>query len=266
MTHPLGIITLLTDFGDHDWFVASMKGVILSINPQATIIDLAHRVTPHAVDEGAFLLKSCYRYFPPGTVHVAVIDPGVGGARLPLIVKTPRYFFLAPDNGVLTHVLAEEGEAEVREIRNKQYSLEPDGQTFDGRDVFAPAAAWLTKQQSVASYGPVLQDYVSFPVRVPQWQQQALVGEVVHVDRFGNLITNFTMAHVREVQELTKRPNPSIRIGGYVIDGLVRNYEAGDAASAHALMNSDGRLEVFLKQGSAASSLNVAVREPVRLS
>ena len=141
MPHPLGLITLLTDFGDRDSFVASMKGVILTINPHATIIDLSHHVPSHSVEDAAYLLRSSYRYFPEGTVHVAVVDPGVGSARRPLIAKNERDFFLAPDNGLLTHILAESSETEVREIENKTYRLISPGRTFDGRDLFAPAAS-----------------------------------------------------------------------------------------------------------------------------
>ena len=220
MPHPASIITLLTDFGDRDWFVASMKGVILSINPQATIVDLSHRIASHDVHDGAYVWKSCYRYFPDGTIHVAVVDPGVGTDRRPLIAKSSRHFFCAPDNGLLTHVFEEEN-VEVREIENKQYRLDAEGHTFDGRDVFAPAAAWLSKQQPFASYGRLVDDAHRFPLSQPQWEHTALVGEVVYVDAFGNLITNLSLHHVKEVRELTKRPNPLIRIAAQLIDGLV---------------------------------------------
>src|SRR5207244_155930 len=153
MPSAISVVTLLTDFGERDYFVASMKGVILNINPQARIVDLSHQVRPQQVDEAAYLLKSCYRYFPEGTVHVVVVDPGVGSARRPLLVTSSRYYFVAPDNGVLTDVLQEEVSVEVREIENKQYRLDAEGATFDGRDLFAPAAAWLTRGQPPGSYG-----------------------------------------------------------------------------------------------------------------
>ena len=137
MPHPLGLITLLTDFGDRDCFVASMKGVILTINPQVTIVDLSHQVPPHSVEDAAYLLESCYRCFPEGTVHVAVVDPGVGSSRRALIAKSGDCFFLAPDNGILTPILAEGREVEVREIENPDYRLTAPGPTFDGRDLFA---------------------------------------------------------------------------------------------------------------------------------
>jgi len=266
VTHPSGLITLLTDFGNRDWFVAAMKGVILSINPQATIVDLNHDIPAHAVEDGSYLLKSCYRYFPAGTVHVAVVDPGVGSGRRPLAAMSSRYFFLAPDNGLLTHAAAEEGDIEVREIENRQCRLESPGSTFDGRDVFAPAAAWLTKNQPFASFGRVIESYKTFPVSIPRWEQTAFVGEIVYVDRFGNLITNFSTRHIKEWQEIAERPNPSIRLGGHLIDGLVGSYSEGDAQSLRALINSEGQLEIFLKEASAAARLSIARHETVRLS
>ena len=266
MPHPLGLITLLTDFGDRDSFVASMKGVILTINPHATLVDLSHHVPPHSVEDAAYLLKSCYRYFPKGTVHVAVVDPGVGSARRPLIAKNEHYFFLAPDNGLLTPILAEDGELEVREIENADYRLTSLGHTFDGRDLFAPAAAWLTKGEPLASFGRLIDDCKTFTISKPKWEAMALVGEIVHVDRFGNLVSNLTSDHVKEFREVTKRPNPLIRIAGHTIDGLVGSYHEGDARAPCALINSDGRLEVFLKEGSAASLLQLGAKEAVRLT
>ena len=266
MPHPASIITLLTDFRHQDWFVASMKGVILSINPQATIVDLNHQIGSHDVLDGAYAWKSCYKYFPDGTIHVAVVDPGVGSDRRPLIAKSARYFFCAPDNGLLTYVFEQENDIEVREIENKQYRLDAEGHTFDGRDVFAPAAAWLSKQQPFASYGRVVSDVHRFPVAQPHWEETALVGEVAYVDVFGNLITNVSLRDVKEVREITKRPNPLIRIAGQTIDGLVGCYAEGDQDSPRALINSDGQLEIFCKETSASALLNVGRHEPVKLS
>ena len=266
MLHPSGLITLLTDFGDRDWFVASMKGVILTINPQAAIVDITHHIPSHAVEDGAYVLKSCYRHFPDGTIHVAVVDPGVGTRRRPLIVKSSRYFFVAPDNGLLTHVFEEEREIEVREIENKQYRLDSESSTFDGRDIFSPAAAWLTKQQPFSSFGSLLKEYKTFAVSAPHWEKQSLVGEVVYIDRFGNLITNVTGSHVNEVLEVAKRRHPVIRIAGHLIDGLVGSYAEGEGAVVHALINSDGRLEIFLKGANASAGLKIGRHESVHLS
>lgn len=260
------LITLLTDFGDRDWFVASMKGVILTINPHATIVDLSHHVPPHTIEDAAYLLKSCYRYFPEGTVHVAVVDPGVGSARRPLIAKSERCFFLAPDNGLLTHILADNSEMEVREIENEDYRLRSLGRTFDGRDLFAPAAAWLTTQQPFASFGRVIDDYKTFRISMLKWEDRALVGEIVYVDRFGNLISNITIKHLEEVRSVTRRQVRTICIGKHKIEGFVANYSDGTPDHPRALVNSNGLVEIFIKEGSAANSLGVGTREPMTVS
>ena len=257
MPHPLGLITLLTDFGDRDSFVASMKGVILTINPHATLVDLSHHVPPHSVEDAAYLLKSCYRYFPEGTVHVAVVDPGVGSARRAITVKSARYFFLAPDNGVLSYIFDDEQPVEVREINQRKFRRESPGRTFDGRDLFAPAAARLAKQEPFESYGPVIGDYQTFPIAQPHWEQATLVGEIVYVDRFGNLISNLTQQHLEEVRLVAKGRQLSILIGKRIIEGLVESYSEGMAEKPSALINSDGKLEVFLKEASAADLLQV---------
>jgi S-adenosylmethionine hydrolase len=266
MPAALSLITLLTDFGDRDYFVASMKGVILSINPQAQIVDVSHQIRAHDIAEGAYLLKSCFRYFPEGTVHVAVIDPGVGTARRPILVSTSRFHFVGPDNGIFTHVLAEEQQPEVRQIQNRQYRLDAAGATFDGRDLFAPAAAWLTKGQPPSSFGPLLSDYERFSIREPRWERQVLVGEIVYIDRFGNLISNFTRAHVDEVRAVTKRGQPVIRLADITIEGLVHGYGEGRSDVPAALVNSNGQLEVFCKEGRAADQLGLCRGARIDLS
>jgi hypothetical protein len=266
MPTAISLITLLTDFGSRDYFVASMKGVILGINPHARIVDLTHEVTPHQIDEAAYLLKASYRYFPDGTVHVAVVDPGVGSGRRPLLVTTTRHFFVAPDNGLLSYIYQEETGVQVRQIENKQYRLESEGTTFDGRDLFAPAAAWLTRGQPPGSYGTLIRDYVRLPIVEPEWQGGVLVGRVVYVDRFGNLISNLTPFHVKEILGKTQRAEVSIRIGGVTIDGLVRSYSQGDPVVPRALINSNGQLEVFIKEGSAAAALTVSRGDTITLT
>lgn len=257
MPAAISLITLLTDFGDRDYFVASMKGVILNINPQARIVDLSHRVAPHQIEDAAYLLKSSYRYFPDGTVHVAVVDPGVGSARRPLLVSTSRYFFLAPDNGLLTDVVHEELSVEVRQIQNKQYRLDTEGTTFDGRDLFAPAAAWLTRGQAPGTFGPLIRDVTTLPAHEPAWEGATFVGRIVYVDHFGNLISNITPSHLAEIRRATKRTSVSIRIAGATIEDLSTCYADGASDAPRALINSNGQMEIFLKEGSAATRLKV---------
>ena len=266
MPVTIPLITLLTDFGDRDYFVASVKGVILNINPQAQIVDLSHHVTPHDVADAAYLLKSCYRYFPDGTIHVAVVDPGVGTSRRPLLVSSSRYYFVGPDNGLFTHIYQDETGVEVRHLENRQYRLDSEGATFDGRDLFAPAAAWLTKGQPLGSFGRLVPNYERLPISEPSWDKHAMVGEIVYIDRFGNLISNLTAYHIREVRGVTKRADPYIRIVGLTIDSLVRSYGEGSADTPQALINSNGYVEVLLKEGRAADRLNVARGARIDLS
>jgi S-adenosyl-L-methionine hydrolase (adenosine-forming) len=265
MPHPSGLITLLTDFGDRDAFVASMKGVILTINPQATLVDISHQVPPHSIEEASYILKSCYRYFPDGTVHVAVVDPGVGSARRPLIAKSEQYYFLAPDNGLLTPILAEDRRVEVREIENANYRLTSLGHTFDGRDLFAPAAAWLTKGNPVSSFGRVIDDPVMRSITDPVWQGQSLVGTIEYVDRFGNLISNVTVKHLQEFLAAVGRQHPIMHIGTCTIHGLVASYSEGKSDIPSALINSCGKLEIFLDRNHTAQRLRMGVGEEIRL-
>lgn len=257
MPSAIPLITLLTDFGDRDYFVASMKGVILNINPQAHIVDLSHYVTAHDVADAAYLLKSCYRYFPDGTIHVAVVDPGVGTTRRPLLVSSSRYFFIGPDNGLFTHIYQDETGIEVRQIENRQYRLDSDGATFDGRDLFAPAAAWLTKGRPIGSFGRLVPNYERLSIAEPAWDKHVMAGEIVYIDRFGNLISNLTAYHLKEVRGHTKRAEPYVRIGGLTIDGLVRSYGEGVPGEPQALINSNGYVEIFVKEGRAADRLNL---------
>jgi len=262
----LPLITLLTDFGDRDYFVGSLKGVILTINPQTTVVDLSHHIGPHAVEEAAYVLKCCYATFPDGTVHVVVVDPGVGSLRHPLLVTTDRYFFLAPDNGVLSYIFDEETQVEVREITNRQFKRESAGTTFDGRDLFAPAAAWLTKHQPVSAFGPVVRDAKTFLIRKPRWESGALWGEIVYIDRFGNLISNISATQLTELKAITKRPNPLIHMAGHVMSGLVGSYSEGSPNEPCALINSNGYVEVFLKQADVAQQLKIGRGERLAIS
>ncbi|MEP6936376.1 MAG: SAM-dependent chlorinase/fluorinase [Nitrospirota bacterium] len=262
----LRLITLLTDFGNRDWFVASMKGAILTINPHATIVDLSHQITPHRIDEAAYALKSCYREFPEGTIHVVVVDPGVGSARRAIAVKSVRYYFLTPDNGVLSYIFDDEQPVEVREIDQRKFRRESPGHTFDGRDLFAPVAGRLARHEPFESYGPVIGDYLTFPISEPHWEQGTLVGEIVYVDRFGNLMSNLMPVHLEEACLSIKRRQPRIQIGGQIIEGLVNSYSEALAEKLSALINSAGALEIFLKEASAAGLLQVGKGARIEVS
>jgi hypothetical protein len=266
MPHPSSIITLLTDFGTKDHFVASMKGVILNINPQARIIDLSHDVTPYDVQEASNLLKACYRYYPEGTIHVAVVDPGVGSSRRPLLVTTCRYFFIAPDNGLLSPIYEEESEVEVRQITARFFRLKAEGSTFDGRDLFAPAAAWLTLGHQAGSYGEIIRDFVRVPLPVARANKSSIAGQIVQIDRFGNLISNITAQQIRDYRKGKSRSSISVRIASVMIEGLASSYNDGSRDEPHALINSNGQLEIFIKEGNAAESLRAGRGERVEIS
>lgn len=262
MPPALSLITLLTDFGTKDYFVGSMKGVILMINPDARIIDISHDITPHRIAEAAYCLQACYRTFPEGTVHVAVVDPGVGSARRPILVKTSRYYFVAPDNGVLTAVLNQEQDIEVRQLENQRYQLDSPGATFQGRDVFAPAAAWLAKGEAPSSFGRPVSDPVRLNWPEPKFEEGRILGEVVSVDRFGNLITNLTRHQIKAITTGTAQ----IRVGPHVVKTIVENYSEGTADIPHALINSNGMLEFFIREKSASDMLQVGIGTAVQLN
>lgn len=267
MPSAISVVTLLTDFGDRDYFVASMKGVILGINTQVRILDLSHHITPHCIEEAAFFLKSCYQYFPDGTIHVVVVDPGVGSIRRPLLVSTSRYFFVAPDNGVLSHIYDdEELSVEVREIENKQYRLDSEGATFDGRDVFAPAAAWLTRGQVPGSYGRLIRDYKTLSLEEPQIRGKVLAGRIMYVDHFGNLISNIKPYDLQSLRDVTKNQDISVHMGSVTIEGIKANYGEGSQDAPQALINSNGNLEIFLKEGHAARCLEAKVGDSIEIT
>ena len=265
MPSAISVVTLLTDFGARDHFVASMKGVILGINSQARLVDLSHSVTPHSIEEAAFLLNSCYHYFPDGTVHMVVVDPGVGSSRRGLVVTTSRFFFIAPDNGVLSYIYQNELSVEVRQIENRQFRLDSDGATFEGRDLFAPSAAWLTRGQVPGSYGRLVTDYERISLPQPEVRKGILQGRVAYVDHFGNLITNISPSDIKALQEISKKTDITIRVGNASISGLKTHYEQGSSESPAALVNSNGQIEVFLKIRKASEHLGVTIGDAVEI-
>ncbi|MBS0180815.1 MAG: SAM-dependent chlorinase/fluorinase [Nitrospira sp.] len=258
------LITLLTDFGERDCFVASMKGVILSINSSAAVVDLSHQIASHQIQEAGYFLKSCYRYFPEKTIHIAVVDPGVGTERRALLVSAAGSFFVGPDNGLFTEVLEQEVGAKVWQINSPQYRLETVGSTFDGRDVFAPAAAWLSKGVPPSFFGPAVHDPIRRSVATPVWHEELLIGKIISVDRFGNLISNITARQVRGFRSAMGQ-TVEIHISTYIINELVGSYSQGSRQTPSALINSSGNLEIFLQEDSAAQSLQVSIGEEVRL-
>jgi S-adenosylmethionine hydrolase len=189
------IITLTTDFGTNDHLVGSMKGVILNINPAARIVDINHHVAPFDILDGALAIANAYKYFPPRTIHVVVVDPGVGTERRPILVSGEKQYFVAPDNGVLSMIFEREP-CTVRHITAEHYFLNPVSPTFHGRDVFSPTAAWLAKAFQTEAFGEEITDYVKFTMPKAKPAGQAIKGVVLRVDAFGNLMTNLTTEDV----------------------------------------------------------------------
>ena len=263
---PPPIITLLTDFGASDVFVGSMKGVILGINPLAHIVDLTHDIPAHNVRAAAYLLHSAARYFPPGTIHVAVVDPGVGSERRPLLVFTMEQYFIAPDNGLLTRILAAGIDVEIRELTNKQYFLGPIGSTFHGRDAFAPAAAWLSRGEPIETFGPEVKNIIRFEIARPRQENDSLLGEVQHIDGFGNLITNISREDLISFSGADQLDRVQVRIAETRIHGLLRFYADAPPNTLEALINSDGWLELFCHQARATDFVGAKIGDPVEVS
>jgi len=252
-------IALITDFGTRDWFVGAMKGVILGINPRATIVDIAHEIPPGDIRGAALALMASYRYFPEGTVHVAVVDPGVGSPRKAIAVRAANRFFVGPDNGVLSWALARERIQTLRQLENPQYFLEPVSRTFHGRDIFAPVAAHLSRGRSLARVGRELKDLVRLPGLTPTRHGGELRGEIVHLDRFGNGITNIEAERVSYA-----RPTTCEVMGERKTRcALAAFYCAVPVNHLVAVIGSSGLLEIAVNGGSAARQFGLRIGDPV---
>jgi S-adenosylmethionine hydrolase len=251
------VITLTTDFGTRDHYVGTMKGVILNIHRSALIVDICHSVPPYDVLEGALTIAQAYSYFPPGTVHMVVVDPGVGSSRRPILADTGKYRFIAPDNGVLSLVYAREERVQVRHITAEHYFLNPVSATFHGRDIFAPVAAYVSKGVSLPMLGEEIDDYVRFTIRPPQpVSEKELTGVVLKVDTFGNLVTNL---RPQDVPALSEEPTPDfcLKVGTGEVRSIKPTFSAGDPGEVFALWGSMGFLEIVANCGSAAQILGV---------
>jgi len=249
----MGVIVLLTDFGLSDNFVGVMKGVIYGINPEVRIIDLCHQIESHNIHEAAFLLKSSYSYFPEGTVFLIVVDPGVGSKRKSIIMETENYFFIAPDNGVLSFLL-ERDIKRIMQITNEKYFLKPVSRTFHGRDIFAPVAAHLSKGEKVENFGSPIKDIEKIKLPEPQVEKNRLSGEVIHVDRFGNLITNINKdTFVRFIEDKKFQ----IAIGKGKICKISSSYKEGKKGLPIAIFGSFDNLEISLYGDDASRGLNL---------
>jgi S-adenosyl-L-methionine hydrolase (adenosine-forming) len=256
------VVTFTTDFGLSDPFVGIMHGVVLNIHPETTIVDISHAVPSYDVLDGAWTIAQAYRFFPPRTVHVVVVDPGVGSRRRPIIVETDDYVFVAPDNGVLSLVEAREPKFSVRHITAERYFLQPVSHTFHGRDIFAPVAGWLSKGVAPAEFGPEVTDHVRLPLpAVERVGDTSLRGVVIKVDKFGNLITNISEQDAPALFASVP-PAVSILIGETIVR-LRHSYAEGSEGEVFAILGSSGYLEIATRQASAAERLGASVGTPV---
>lgn len=246
------IITLTTDFGLNDHYVGAVKGVILDINPDAQIIDICHSVQAFDVLDGALSIAQAYSYFPASTVHVVVVDPGVGTARRPIILSTERHHFVAPDNGVLSLIYGREERVHVRHVTGEHYFLQPLSNTFHARDIFAPVAAYLSKGVDSEKFGEEIEDYVRFNAPRPKpLDQKTLRGVVLKVDRYGNMITNITPEDAPMI--FGGNPSPfKIVVGKREITEIKNVYADGAPGEVFAILGSMGYLEISANRAAAA--------------
>lgn len=259
---PAPLITLTTDFGLSDHYVGTMKGVILSICPRARIVDISHGVGAFEIAEGAFTLAQAYRYFPRGTVHVVVVDPGVGTSRRPILASAAGQYFIAPDNGVLSMVYAR-AKHKVRAVANARYFLQPVSNTFHGRDIFAPVAAHLAGGVAAARFGKLIGDYLRLDFDKPaRTGRRTWAGAILKVDRFGNIVTNFS---VEDFPDLDKG-SFEMAAGPQRISVLARTYAERAAGEAFLIAGSAGYYEISVGQASAARLLGCAAGAPLELT
>jgi S-adenosyl-L-methionine hydrolase (adenosine-forming) len=260
------IITLTTDFGLNDHFIGTIKGVILSIVPNVDIVDICHSVQAFDVLDGALTIAQSYSYFPAGTVHMVVVDPGVGTARRPIMVTSERHHFVAPDNGVLSLVYGREERLRIRHVTADHYYLQPVSNTFHGRDIFAPVTAWLAKGVDPEKFGDEISDFVRFNAPKPKSVDGTTVrGVVLKVDRFGNLVTNITPQDVPALFA-SEPARFKILVGQHEITEIHSNYSEGAPGEVFGIVGSMGYLEIAANRGSAAKVVATGKGSEVTIS
>ncbi len=247
------IITFSSDFGNREYYVGAVKGAILSVCERAHIIDISHQISPHNLREAAFTLACAYPYFPPGSIHLAVVDPGVGSSRRGLAVATERYFFVGPDNGLFTLIFQQQSVCQAVSLENNRFFRGPVYPTFHGRDVFGPVAGWLARGTALPELGPPIDDWVRLDFPAPKKAGQQLLGTVLHVDTFGNVITCFRPSDFEALP--ARRRSPQFRVGNERIRKHHRFYSQAQPGELFALIGSSGYYELALMQDSAAARL-----------
>jgi S-adenosylmethionine hydrolase len=260
---PRSIITLTTDFGLRDPYVAEMKAVISRICPNAMIIDITHGIEKFNIRMGAYVLASASSYFPKGTIHIAVVDPGVGTKRRPLLIQTKDNFYIGPDNGVMTLAAKSQGIKHIYEIANRRLMLPKVSNTFHGRDIFAPAAAHLTNGTSPAEFGPKVSKIVTPDFARIIKKKNVLVGEVLHIDNFGNIITNFSG---KELETMGIKKTVNIKLGNAKLQlTLCKAYAEVKTQEPLAIIGSHNFLEISINQGNAAEWFKTKIEDKITL-
>jgi S-adenosylmethionine hydrolase len=256
------LITLTTDFGYTDPFVGIMKGVISGINPAARIVDLSHGIAAQDIMAAALILRHSSQYFPRGTIHVAVVDPGVGTARRPLLLEFEGNYFIGPDNGVLSLVTEGRRPARIVYLSNRSYQLGLTSATFHGRDIFAPAAAYLSRGIAPEAFGETIEDFIKLTWPSVLKTETTMQGEIVYVDRFGNLFTNIAAEDLKELSGNQLR----IALRNLSILGLSANYAAVEPGKSVALANSWGLLEIAVYKGNAQKCSGAIIGDKVQVT
>lgn len=252
-------IALLTDFGTKDYFVGAMKGVVLSINPDAQIVDITHDIEPQNIRSAGFTLANCYRDFPQKTIFVSVVDPGVGSDRRAVVVETKSYYFVAPDNGLLSFVLANETDFRAFELTNPNYFRPNVSQTFHGRDIFAPVAAWLSTGIDIKEFGREVSDIIRFEISSPnRISDNEIEAEIIYIDHFGNVITNL------KSNDLTERF--TVEINNQKIETHQTNYAQAKANELFTIWGSAEYLEIVAYQNSASNILKAEIGDKIIVS
>lgn len=258
--NPSGIISLITDFGLSDPYAGVMKGVVLSINPLARVIDITHQVNHGFIAQAASILEEAYSFFPAGTVHVVVVDPEVGTQRRPLAVKTENHFFVGPDNGVLWPVINTSKNTQVVHLTEKCFFLPRISQTFHGRDIFAPVAAHLSLGADILQAGALIDDPLPLDTLTPSQIGEELIGQVTRIDHFGNLLTNI---HRKDLEAFQGLDTVSVKIGDLLIKGIRNTYGDGGEGEALALIGSSDCLEIAVNRGRASDRLGADARSAI---
>lgn len=257
------MITLLTDFGTSDYFVAAMKGIILGICSEAKIIDITHDIPPQDIQAAAFTLSACYKDFPINTIHLAIVDPGVGSVRRIIIVEAGGYYFVGPDNGIFSYIYSNEQNVKVISVVNIKYLREVVSNTFHGRDIFAPVAAHLANGVTPESFGEEISDYVKFDIAKPVFdhKNKTVTAHIIHIDRFGNCITNLTS------KDIFNNLHAKISTRNSIISGIYSHFEQGkDDNELIAYIGSTGRIEIAVRCGSAEKIAGIKRNDEIIVS